>query len=309
MKISTVSLIGLGAMGSFFAPLLGKHLGTDFRVIAGGERKERLESQGITVNGTPHRFTVVTPETTGDPADLVIVAVKNAGLPQAIADIKNQVGKNTQILCVMNGVDSEERIAAVYGWDHVIYSYMRVSGAMKNGAATVDMKVGKVHFGEAKNDTLSERVAAVKELFDRCGLPYQIEPDMIRGLWFKFMCNVGENMTCALLGVPIGAFHSGEDANLIRHKAMGEVIAIANRKGILLGQEDVDRQDATIARIPFHVKPSTLQDLENGRKTEVDMFAGKVLSMGQELGIDTPVNWMLYHGIKVLEEKLSFPAQ
>jgi 2-dehydropantoate 2-reductase len=304
MKIKKVSLIGLGAMGVFFAPKLHAYLGKEnFRVIAQGERKERIETKGVTVNGTTHRFQVVTPQTKGDPADLIIMAVKDTGLDGAIRDIKNQVGPDTQILCVMNGIDSEGRVAAAYGWEHVLYSYMRVSIVMKDGIANYDPGFGKVHFGEADNSNETERVKRIRELFDACGIAYNIDPNMVRGMWFKFMCNIGENLTCALLGVPFGAYHVSDHANAIRCEAMREVIAIANRLGIDLNEDDITRQEETIKRLPFPNKPSTLQDLENGRKTEIEMFAGKVVALGRELDIPTPLNWMFYHGIKVLEEK------
>lgn len=304
MKITKVSLIGLGAMGVFFAPKLDAYLGKgNFQVIAEGERKERLESRGVTVNGVTHRFTVVTPQTKGGPADLIIMAVKDTGLEAAIRDIKNQVGPDTQILCVMNGIDSEERAAAAYGWEHVLYSYMRVSIAMKDGAANFDPMFGKVHFGEADNSKETDRVKSIRELFDACGIAYNIDPDMVRGMWFKFMCNIGENLTCALLGIPFGAFHASGHANAIRREAMREVIAIANRLNIDLNEGDIQKQEETIQRLPFPNKPSTLQDLENRQKTEIEMFAGKVVALGQKLSIPTPLNWMFYHGIKVLEEK------
>lgn len=304
MQIRKVTLIGLGAMGSFFAPRLDSCLGKgNFRVLADGERRQRIESKGITVNGVNHRFDVISPERSGDPADLVIIAVKYKDLDQAIKDIRNQVGPDTQILCVLNGIGNEERVAAAYGWDRVLYSFMRISIVMEGGVTDYDPESGRVHFGEAKNEELTKRVISVKELFDACGIKNKIDSDMIRGMWFKFMCNVGENMTSALLGVPFGAYHVSDHANAIRRQAMQEVIQIANRLGIDLGQEDVDRQEKTILRLPFANKPSTQTDLEKGLITEVDMFAGEVVRLGRELGIETPVNWMFYHGIKVLEEK------
>ncbi len=299
-----VTLIGLGAMGAFFAPKLDAYLGKDrFRVLAAGSRKEKIESRGVTLNGVTHYFTVITPEIVGDPADLVIMAVKGMNLEQAVKDIRNQVGPDTQILGVMNGVDSEKQIAAAYGWDHVLYAYMRVSIVMQDGVANYNPDVGKVHFGESKNETISSRVGRIKALFDACGIGYNIDKDMIRGMWFKFMCNIGENMTCALLGIPFGAFQVSSHSNLIRRQAMLEVVAIANRLGIDLGQADIERQEETIRALPFKNKPSTLQDLENGRMTEIELFAGKVVSLGEELNIATPLNWVFYHGIKVLEEK------
>ncbi len=304
MEIKKVTLIGLGAMGVFFAPKLEAGLPKgNFRVLAGGARKARLESDGVTLNGVTHHFTVISPETTGDPADLVIMAVKDTGLSQAISDIKNQVGENTQILCVMNGVDSEERVAEVYGWGHVLYSYMRVSINMRDGVANFDPVLGKVHFGEAKNTQLSERVRQISTLFDACRISYSVDEDMIKGLWFKFMCNVGENLTCALLDIPFGAYRISDHANEIRNEAMWEVVRIANKLGIDLGQADIDRQNAQVKRIPFYNKPSTLLDIEAGRKTEVEMFAGKVVALGKKLGVETPLNWLFYHAIQVREEK------
>lgn len=304
MKIEKVTLIGLGAMGCFFAPKLELYLGKNhFRVLAEGERKQRLESRGVTINGVTHHFTVITPETKGDTADLIILAVKDMSLDQAIYDIRNQVGEHTKILCVMNGIDSEERVAKAYGWQHVLYSFMRVSIGMKDGVVNFDPEIGKVYFGEAKNDELSERVQAIKVLFDTCKINYSIPSDMIRSMWLKFMCNIGENMTCALLGIDYGAFHVSEHANAIRRQAMWEVIKIANKRGIDLGEQDIIHQETVIKNLPAPNKPSTLQDLEKGNQTEVEMFAGKMIKLGEELGVETPLNWLFYHGIKVYEEK------
>ncbi len=303
-KIEKVTLIGLGAMGAYFAPSLEARLREGcFRVLAWGSRKERIEKEGVTINGVRHRFTMISPAEENDPADLVIIAVKYTGLEKALAEIKNQVGPDTLILPILNGVDSEEIVAAAYGPERVLYAYMRVSAEMKDGVARYDAAAGGVHFGEAKNDTLSERVLRVKALFDDCGIRYAIDPDMIRGLWFKFMCNVGENQTCALLGIPFGAYRLSDHANIIRRAAMREVVAIANRLNIDLSEADIEAQEKTIRRLPFDNKPSTLQDLENGRETEVEMFAGKVMRLGEAFGIETPINRLFYHAIKVYEEK------
>ena len=85
--IKKVTLIGLGAMGVFFAPRISEKLGADFRILADGARKERLERKGVTVNTINYRFPIITPDVEGDPADLVIIAVKGYDLEQAIRDI------------------------------------------------------------------------------------------------------------------------------------------------------------------------------------------------------------------------------
>lgn len=303
-SINKVTLIGLGAMGSYLAPRLYDNLGENFRILASGERKKRLSEQGITVNDVQYIFPVVEPETIGDEADLIIMSVKDLTLDQAIRDIRNQIGPHTQILCVMNGIDSENKLIEAYGHEHVLYSFMRVSIVMKNGITNYDPNIGSIYFGEAiNNDCLTERVQKIADLFAESKITYQIPEDMLQAMWFKFMCNVGENLTCALLGIPFGAFRTSEHANYIRVNAMREVIAIANALAINLSEEDILAQDKVVKNLPFENKPSTLQDLENNRKTEIEMFSGRVIALGKELGVPTPINDLFYHGIRTLEEK------
>ena len=76
-------------------------------------------------------------------------------LNQAIEDIREFVGENTQILCIMNGVESEERVAAVYGWEHVLYSYMRMSIVMRENKADFDPYWGKVRLVSARKEMIS----------------------------------------------------------------------------------------------------------------------------------------------------------
>ncbi len=170
--IEKVTLIGLGAMGVFFAPRISEKLGAGFKVMADGERKKRLEQKGVTVNGINYRFPIITPEAVCEPADLIIIAVKGYDLPEAIRHIKNQVGPDTIILSVLNGVESEEQVGAVYGMEHMLHSYMRISIVMKDGKTEFDPHNGLIHFVEKTTnpERLSPKVLAVRDLFDRCGI-------------------------------------------------------------------------------------------------------------------------------------------
>ena len=113
MEIRYAALIGLGAMGSFFAPRMEAKLGRDhFQVVASGARKERLETKGVTINGVNYKFSVRTPEEEGPKADLIIMAMKDMGLLQAIEDIrKAPILHNTFIA----GDGMEEEVASWLG--------------------------------------------------------------------------------------------------------------------------------------------------------------------------------------------------
>ncbi|MFI3212295.1 MAG: ketopantoate reductase C-terminal domain-containing protein [Eubacteriales bacterium] len=144
---------------------------------------------------------------------------------------------------------------------------MRVSIVMADGIANYDPSKGSLYFGESTNEgTLSTRVLAIKDLLTQSHIPHHIPQDMIHAMWFKYMCNVGENLTSALLGIPFGALHTSEHAKFIRQNAMREVLAVANKLGINLTEEEIALQENTIVNLPFYNKPSTLQDLEHNHK-------------------------------------------
>lgn len=303
--IKTVSIIGLGAIGCFFASQLQPVLGDNLRIIAGGSRKKRLEREGVTVNGVSYHFNIVPPEQTcdGDYSDLAIIITKFPALSQAIADIKNQIGPDTLIMAPLNGVEAEEQVAAVYGWENLLYSLAKVSVVMKDGNAWFDPEIARIEFGEKKNESISPRVQAVKELMESAGIRVLVPEDMERAIWYKYMTNVSENQSAAVLGIPFGAWSVSDDANFIREALMREVIAIANKKGIDLSEKDMADQARRLTRVPPKNKPSTLQDIEAGRKTEVDMFGGTIMRLGRELGVPTPYNELFYHAVKVMEQK------
>ncbi len=304
-EIKTVALIGLGGIGGYLASNLQKVTGKEnLRIIAGGARKERIEKNGLIVNGEPVSFHVVAPEEETGYADLVIIITKSLGLREAVLQVKNQVGPDTMIMSPLNGIESEDIVAEVYGYERILYSLARVSVTVTN-QNELHFNPGFAHmeFGEKTNETYSERVLAVKTLFESAGIKSVIQKDMIFAIWHKFMCNVAENQTAAILGIPFGAWHCDEHANHLREMAMREVIAIANKKGIPLGEQDMVEQGERLKKINKDGRPSTLQDIEAGRKTEVDMFAGTVMRLGKEVGVETPVNEFMYHAIKVLEDK------
>jgi 2-dehydropantoate 2-reductase len=306
MEIKRVALIGLGAIGSYLAPRIEQAVGRDnFCVVAGGARRERLLSQGTDINGVNHRFRVVSPGEKTEPASLVMVVVKHNQLPQAVEDIACLVGPDTVLVSFMNGITSEQTLAEAYGWDRVVYGLTRVSIVMQNYAVSYDPSVGMFLFGEAKNDPdhPTERIAALAALFEKAGIRYRISRDMVQSIWLKFMANVSENQSSAILGIPFGAWQVSDEANILREAAMREVIAIGNKLGIDMGEKHMLRQREQLMTIPYNNKTSMLQDLENGRKTEVEMFAGTVIRLGRELGIPTPINEVFYHCIRVLEEK------
>jgi len=300
-QIEKVSIIGAGAVGAAYAGLLHDMDSGCVSLIAGGERGERLRREGLYVNGRRYDFSVIRPEDEAPPADLVIVAVKGHHLETAVREMGNRIGEETVILSVMNGIDSEERIGAAFGMEKVLYAVSVGIDALREGNRIRYTRQGKIFFGEAENSTLTERVRRVQELFDRAGIAYETPPDMIRTMWWKFMINVGINQASAVLRVPYRVFQTSDQARGLMDSSMREVIMLAKTAGVRLCEEDIENWYKVLDGLGPEGKTSMLQDVEAGRKTEVEMFAGKVVELGRKYRIPVPVNENLFASIREIE--------
>jgi 2-dehydropantoate 2-reductase len=304
MEIKTVSLIGLGAIGAYLAKGISTAIGNDsFQVIADGDRKRRIENEGVVINGTPYSFNVVSPEEDVKPSDLVVVITKFNQLRGAALQIRKFVGPDTIIMAPLNGIESEDILAEYYPQEQIIYSLARVASLREGNKITYSENLAYIEFGEKTNETISPRVQAIADMFDKGGIGYKIQPDMLKAIWTKFMCNCSENQSSAVLGIPFGAWHNNVHANYIREAIMKEVITIAQAKGIDLTLDALPVQQQLLLNVSPTARTSTLQDIENGRKTEVEMFSGAIMRLGKELDVPTPINEIFYHAIKTLEDK------
>jgi len=303
-SIKNISIIGAGAMGAVYARMLYDMDAGCVSFVARGERLERLRREGLIINGKLYNIPVISPEEQTTPAGLIIVAVKNQHLDYAIHDMRNCVGPETIIISVMNGIESEEQIGAVYGVDKVLYCVALGIDALREGNRVIYTMQGKLFFGESSNHpSPTQRVKRVQELFNRAGIVYETPPDMLHVLWWKFMINVGINQASAVLRAPYAVFQTSSEARALMTSAMREVIALAQKAGVNLSESDISGFDPFLARLSPQGKTSMLQDVEAGRKTEVEMFAGQVIALGKQYDIPVPVNQMLFDKITAIESE------
>ena len=301
MKIQSVAILGAGAVGSYIIWGLSKKDNIRLGVIAEGDRARRLKESGCAINGAVYRPEVWTPQE-AQGVDLLVVALKYGSLPGALESIKTAVGSNTVVMSLMNGVDSEELIAAQVGAEHLLYSFIKVASHKEADGYHFDPDATLgVIYGELSAPFESERVQAVRELFTDSGVNFRVTEHIQEEMWSKFRLNVCNNLPQAILGAGVGCYRDSVHMKAISDGLRRELEAIAAAKGI-----DMQRVDAVSGK-GCAVKPSarysTLQDLDAGRHTEIDMFSGTLIRMGKELGIPTPYNEYTYHMIKALEEK------
>jgi 2-dehydropantoate 2-reductase len=299
--IESVCILGLGALGGIYAAKLYDWRPESVKIIANPARLAALERSGVIINGKSYKFRYIPPEEPSPPADLVIVAVKSPQLPQGIRDIRGFIGKDTVVLSLLNGISSEEMIGGEVGMEHLLYSYGLGMDAVREGAAIRYTNPGRIVFGEKNNAVFSDRVLAIKDLFERAQIPYHIPVDMQHALWSKFMMNTGINQVSAVLRAPYGLFQQNEDARKLMLMASQEVLVLSRHSGIDLDQSDVDEFVRVLDSLDPAGKTSMLQDIEAGRKTEVDLFAGTVVGLGKKYGVPTPVNEILLRILRVME--------
>jgi len=203
----------------------------------------------------------------------------------------------------MNGLESEEYIGSIYGMDKVLYAISVGIDAVRQGNVITYANPGKHFFGEARNTRLSRRVLRVRDAFERAGIAHEIPEDMIRTLWWKFMINVGMNQASAVLRAPYGVFQTSAEARGLMDALMQEVISLADVMHINLTNRDVEEWYSFLKALSPQGKTSMLQDIEAGRKTEVEIFGGKVVELGNVHGVNTPVNRTVLRIIRVLEQR------
>lgn len=300
-RINNVFVIGLGAIGASYAAKLYDMDPECVTIIADKERIERYSREPLSVNGKTYNFKYVEPHEKALAPDLILVAVKYHHLQQTIEDIRDHVGKDTIVMSLLNGIDSEDMIAEKLGIGSMIYSTCVAIDAVRKGNSIKYSTFGRLEFGEKLNTTHSQRVESLKELFDRAGIPYVIPEDMLKALWWKYMLNIGVNQVSAVLRAPYGAFQKVQGVKGLMADAMREVAAVSKKLGIELTEEDIERADKTIGLLSPEGKTSMLQDVEAGRKTEVRMFAGVLCMLGEKYGVETPVNNMLLKIIEAIE--------
>lgn len=298
MEIKRVALLGAGGIGSYFVWGLSEVMGENFCVVAEGDRAERLKRDGLTINGQQVSLHVKAPSEVGD-CDLLIVAVKYYGLKAVLKTIKEIVGPQTIIISLLNGIDSEEVIAGAVGKERLIYSMIRFSVQRQGSSAVFDPNAAEgLFYGEPDTPEKTERILALERFFGRTKIRSQAVPNVVEMQWKKYLLNISGNLPQAVLGVGYGAYFDSEHAAFIRCRLQEEVKVTAAAFGI-----DLVLPDPTKAVFGKAVRFSTLQDLDAGRQTEVDMFLGVLIEKAASQGIDLPYAKYTYHAIKALEEK------
>lgn len=295
-QIYNIHLIGLGGIGAAYAAM-AQDAGQNFSIICDTQRKERYEKTGFIVNKKPYQFDYVT-ESQAD-VDLILIVVKDGQLDEAIEAIKPYLSGHTIIMSLLNGITSEEIIMKKLNTENIVHAFSMATDAVRYGNAIDYTSKGKIVYGHyaPKQEELARKV---EKILVPNGVQTERVDNIEYRMWWKFMINTGINQVSTLLRCGYGAF-TEKHVWAIARAAMEEVVTIANHKDIPLSEKDINFTFNILQTMNPDGKTSMLQDVEAGRPTEVDIFAGEVIRLGKKLNIPTPVNQMLFHAIKHIE--------
>ena len=289
-----VVLLGAGAIGVLPAALLVKDPAVKLSVAADAARVARYREEGIFLNGDELPFSYSTPEElTG--ADLVLIATKMPALAEALENVAPAVTEKTVFLPLLNGISAYEVIKSRFPQNPVLKGFHLGHASVRIGNRISHDGVGTIYCGGEK-PALEFAVNVLKS----AGVDVEAPENFEVAMWQKFVLNVGINQTQAFYRADYGTVQ--KDPKMLRFvwDLMEEAVAVGRACGVELGDEVIDSAMMVVCKMPSAVKTSMLQDVEAGRKTEVDAFAGTVCCLAEKFGIDVPKNRSVLQKMKGL---------
>lgn len=299
---SPIAVVGAGAVGSYFGGLLAR-TGAAVTLIGRTAHVDAVKRDGLLFEsgGTSERIKV---EASTDiaavrGARLVLFCVKSFDTDEAARQMKPHLASNAVVLSLQNGVDNPERIRRHVG--NPVIPVLIYIGASSPAPGHVRHTGGSKLVTGAMSPADRAAVDGIAALLTRTGLSVTISDDIEAELWVKLVLNCAYNAVSALSGSNYGRMVADPEVRRIMQDTVDEVRAVARAKGVRLPGNVAEINFALADAMPQQ-RSSTAQDIDKGRRTEIEHLNGYVVREGEALGIATPVNRTLSALMKVLEQ-------
>lgn len=136
-------------------------------------------------------------------------------------------------------------------------------------------------------------VALLADAFAGAGIPARTTENIEGAIWGKVLYNCALNALGAALRVPYGEL-AAPPAWAVIEDVVREAFAVARAEGVRLAwakpEEYLEVLRARQLPATAAHRSSMLQDLERGRRTEIDHLNGAVARLGAARAVETPVN-------------------
>ena len=301
-----IAVMGSGGVGGYFGGRLAQG-DNEVHFIARGKHLEVLREEGLQVKSTLGDFEIMAVPATDDvgqigEVDAVLFTVKSQDTRDAAEKIKPLLGADTLVVSLQNGVGNKEVLQEVLGDGHVLGGVAYIEAEIsKPGKITHKSPFARVTFG-AFNGERSKKAEQLLAAFKAVEVEAELSGDIQRVIWTKWLFICAFSGVTALTRQPIGKVLEDEDTTALYRKAMEEIAALAEAKGIDLPEDIVEeRLDFSRNSLDPEMRSSLQQDLAKGKPLELGALNGYASKLGNELGIETPVNDFIYAALKLHE--------
>jgi 2-dehydropantoate 2-reductase len=299
-----IAVMGAGAMGSLFGGLLAD-AGEDVTLIdVWKEHVDAINARGLRIMGISGDRTIEVNSTTDPgkvgPVDLVIIFVKSYDTAEAARDALPMASDGTVFLSLQNGLGNIDKIAEAAGRHRIIRGVTAQGSTMMGPGEIYHAGQGPTVIGELY-EASTERVERIAKAFNHAGIHTEISSNIMGALWSKVLVNVGINPLTALTGLRNGELLDHPEIRRVMKRAVEEATMVAQSLGIEMEFYNPVEKVYEVAEATAANRSSMLQDVERGRKTEIDTLNGAIAELGGRIGVDTPVNDTLVAAVKGLE--------
>jgi len=313
--MARIGIIGAGAIGGWVAARLAL-AGNSVSILARGETGEAIQREGLILgeggDSRTVRVSVSDDAAALGPQDVLVIAVKAPSLADAAEAAQAMIGTDTRIVPMLNGVpwwfvdgeplrsvDPGGRIAAALPAAQVVGCVVHAACRRTGLNAIEVVHADKLILGEPSGG-LGARIADLAALFERAGIRVEPSDNVRRAIWYKLWGNMTINPISALTRATADRILASEALKPFILAAMAEAAAIGAAIGCPIAETGEDRMAVTARLGAF--KTSMLQDVEAGRRLELEALLGAPREIGARVGIATPNIDTLYALTKLLDE-------
>jgi 2-dehydropantoate 2-reductase len=301
-----IAVVGAGGVGGAFGAALAK-AGANVTFVARGAHLQAIRSSGLRIAGGRGDTVIAPAQATDDPStiepvDFVLFCVKLWDVEIAGATIVPLIGPSTAVIPLQNGIDAAERLVPILGAQAVMGGVAQISATIAGpGLIRQTGSFMRLIFGELEGGK-SARGEAFLEMCRKAGFDATHSDQIVTELWMKFVLLATNAALTAATRTPIGLLRDDPDIAPLFARAAAEVAAVGRARGVSL-PNDVDANVANFTRnAPPAMMASMAHDLIRGNRIELPWLSGKVVSLGRQLGVPTPVHEVLYAVLKPFTE-------
>lgn len=266
-----IVVLGAGSLGSLVGGMLASV--ADVTLVGRPPHVEAVREHGLRISGEVERNVQPAARTDlPDATDLAVVTVKSYDTESAVSQLAEC--ELDAALSLQNGLGNEA-VLAEHLECHVLAGTCTYGAVLRDPGHVECTGRGTVELGPWRGGK-SDRADRLGHLFDDAGLETMVAADMPRRLWRKLAVNAGINPPTALARVANGELVDGPAGETAREAAR-EVGRVAAANDVDLSPEDAAEAMVDVARHTAANQSSMLQDVEAGRRTEIDAINGAVL--------------------------------